>query len=275
MRKVVYATKADDLRKEMSDYDSTTTSLQQKYNKQSDEYSERIKLEKALIEREVRQAIGETSTMDITIRIGQELFVNSDRDDTDWTVSINVNNSSKWDKDVALSWNYDVKLDDQGNVVKETGSWSGLRATTPAQIEDLKESVRLIEIINNIDWKSILHRTAIRWGDYVDEDNLTALHDRQKTRPDFEKQIAEAEVADYVGTDTWIKLSGSPSSSYGYGNKPYWAMIKKETPARYVIDLVPDQYIDTEGKSYYQIQDVTVNKQNFLNKVVTPVETFK
>lgn len=273
MRKVVYATRVEDLKKEMSDYDSTTTALQQKYNKQSDEYSNRIKTEKALIEREVRQAIGETTLNDLTIRVDQDIFNRNERKGTDWTVAIRVNEVTKWDDNVALAWNYDVKLDDQGNVNKETGSWSGLKATTPDQIDDLKESVRLMEIIGNIDWKSILHRAAIKWENYIDTDNYAALRDRQRVRPDFEKQIAEAEVAEYVGTDTWIKLSGSPSSNYGYQNKPYWAMITKETPRRYVVDLVPDQYIDTTSKSYYQMHDVAINKENFLNKVISPVET--
>lgn len=276
MRRTIYATKADDLKNAMSEYDATTTELQQRYNKQMEQYRGRVKDERDLIEKEVRDAIGPSSIEDIRITANQEMFNHTVEDEgTDWTVSIRVNDVSKWNEDVALAWNYDVKLNEAGDVVKETGSWSGLKAATPAQLDDLKESVRLMEIIGNIDWKSLLHRVAIKWSDYIDEDNATALHDRQKSRPDFEEQIKEAEVADYVGTDTWIKLSGSPSSTYGMSNQAYWAQITKETPARYVINMVPDKYIGTEGASYYRMYDIAVSKQNFLNKVISPVETFQ
>lgn len=276
MRRVVYATKSEDLRKEMADYDARTTELQTRYNEQSAQYKKRILDESAALEKEVRDAIGPSSIQDIQIRADRSWNFDGKRDDgkDSWQVWIKVNDNSKWDDKTSLSWHYDINVDNSGNVNKETGSWSGLKATTLEQLDDLKESVRLMEIIGNIDWASLLQRAAINYDDYIDSDNATALHERQKTRPDYENQIAAAEVEEYIGQNIWVKLSGSPSSQWGNARGEYYAKIDRATPSRYVIDLVPAKYVGTEGVNLYKMTDVTVSKANFLAKLEKPVETY-
>ena len=68
-----------------------------------------------------------------------------------------------YNEDAALSWDYKVELDKDGNPKMRTGSWSGLKAVTPNQLSNLKESVRCIEFIMNMDWKNIL---SVRFPKY-------------------------------------------------------------------------------------------------------------
>lgn len=277
MRRVIYATKSEDLRKEMADYDARTQAMQTKHDEQYSQYRQRINEEQTALEKEVRDAIGPSSIEDIVVTAQLSWDLSATRDESQnsfWRVYIKVNDNRKWDEGSALSWHYDVDLDKDGEVKKETGSWSGLKATTASQIEDLKESVRLMEIIGSLDWKALLKRAKIDYSDFIDEENSQSLNERKKTRPDYENQIAAAEVEEYIGQNVWILLSGSPSSQWGNARTEYYAKVSKQTPSRYIVDMVPAKYIGTESASVYTMTDVTVSKANFLAKVVKPIETY-
>ena len=58
--------------------------------------------------------------------------------------------------DVALSWKYEVRLNSDGEVTRETASWSGLKATNSTQLDSLKETVRILEILDSMNWASLL-----------------------------------------------------------------------------------------------------------------------
>lgn len=66
-------------------------------------------------------------------------------------------------EDAALSWDYHIGLDVNGYPQMSSGSWSGLKAVTRRQISNLKESVRCIEFIRDMDWKNIL---SVRFPKY-------------------------------------------------------------------------------------------------------------
>lgn len=66
-------------------------------------------------------------------------------------------------EDAALSWDYKVGLNKDGVPNMTSGSWSGLKATTHEQLSNLKESVRCIEFIMNMDWETIL---SVRFPKY-------------------------------------------------------------------------------------------------------------
>lgn len=72
-----------------------------------------------------------------------------------YEVYVYANWNRSHDADVALCWEWRVKLDANGNIRKDSGSWSGLNAITIDQINDLKESVRVLTILNTIDWQEI------------------------------------------------------------------------------------------------------------------------
>lgn len=278
MRRVVYATRADELRSQMAEYDATTSEFQRKYNEQSEAWRNARRVEKKALEQEVRDAIGTSSISDITVRAETSLYDAANADRSLWDVYIRVNDNSKWDDATALAWNYDIRMNKEGEVEKETGSWSGLRATTPEQLDDLRESVRLMEKIGSIDWSSLLQRAGINFDDYVDSENASQLRAREKSRPDFEQDILKAEVEDYIGQPIWVQLNGSPSSTWGSPDREYYAKIKKETPARYEIDMLPAAYADMIGKedsNRYYMESLAVSKQNFLKHIAQPIDTIK
>lgn len=67
----------------------------------------------------------------------------------------------------ALSWSVNVHLDRNGNVQFDTSSWSGLDAMDERHIADLRRTVEILDIIQHMDWKSILDKVVPKWEDYV------------------------------------------------------------------------------------------------------------
>ncbi len=57
----------------------------------------------------------------------------------------------------ALRWNYKCLLDYRTKqVTRESVSWSGLNDTTVANLTDLEESAKVIELLCNADWAFML-----------------------------------------------------------------------------------------------------------------------
>jgi len=202
----IVANRRDDILKRRSEYDDETAVLEQKADEGSRAYRDALDEKAKSIESAVADLIG-PSAINLSIRInpyGTGIY------DNNWQVEVTANdayevrNSDK----VSLRWNWSVTLDNEGNPVKDSGSWSGLKAITPEQIEDLEESVRIIKILNDIDWASVLNVPKPDWNDYYDKEASDALRARKKDRPKFEDELVEAEVEDLIGTNTAIRLTG-------------------------------------------------------------------
>jgi len=256
MRRVVYATKADDLRSAQAQYDAELAELTSKYEEQEDNWRTAAVLEEKETEQAVIDRIGPT---DLDLRV---------RANSRWRNGFEVTIDAKGSK--ALRWEIEIILNDDGTIAKKSNSWSGLEATTKEQVEELKESVRVIEKINNIDWSAILHTSEVEYDDYVDDETRSAMYDKKKNRPDFEQDIVVAELEDLIGTDTWVKLKGSPTEQFGhsYHQYTYWAKIKKVTPAQFLVELC-----NTPGQSWSD--EYRVKKSNFIDHLVKPIEISK
>lgn len=85
-----------------------------------------------------------------------------------YEITINYAQNNVHAEDKSLSWNFDITLDRDGNVKKETGSWSGLQATTPEQLNDLRKTVQILEVLNDMDWKTILNKAIKDTPEYKD-----------------------------------------------------------------------------------------------------------
>lgn len=72
-------------------------------------------------------------------------------------VRISCNENDTFDDNSALSWCYRAKVTKDGEVEKESNSWSGLKATTAAQIDSLIQTAEALKVINNIDWADLLN----------------------------------------------------------------------------------------------------------------------
>lgn len=156
-------------------------------------------------------------------------------------VDIKCNERNLFGEDSALSWNFDVSLvynDSEGTVEvkKETGSWSGLKATTPAQLKSLRQSVDAIEFLNDVDWKALLNKKLPKYEDYL---KTRQMKDRSS---EFNKRLADAELEELVGANTLIKVQNFESS--GYRGRSIYLKLLRETPSQYVVNILTDWDIE-------------------------------
>lgn len=145
-------------------------------------------------------------------------------------VHIRCNDSNMFADTSALSWSYKCSIDGNGEVKKESGSWSGLKATTAAQIDSLKQTVAALELLNSLDWYEILNKEMPKYSDYFDGGV------ERPERVDFNKELEAAEIEDVIGQNVLVKVGGISE----YGRTPVWARFIKETPTQYQIEIIDD-----------------------------------
>lgn len=151
------------------------------------------------------------------------------------SIRIQCNENNKFDDNVALSWSYDVELDKAGEVTKESSSWSGLKATTPEQMESLVQTVEALKYLNSVDWATVLNKQLPEYDDYFKEPSPS-----RRNRPNFEQELVEADLEDAVGTDKLV--IGKATNATGFRGKGYYLLLK-ETPSQYVTIFIPDYYL--------------------------------
>jgi len=222
----ITANRKDELIRKRAEYDAETRRL-----KDREEEAERrlrdVQYEIGEgISNQIRNLIGDT-----TLNLGINASPYGRYGSPYYSIRISANESNKFDDDVALAWSWETSLDDEGNAVSESSSWSGLSATTPAQLADLKESVRVIELLNNIDWPSVLVE-APKYSDYADKEATALRREREQARPHFEDDLLQAMLQDAVDDRTVIHLDGRPESAYyrEQRHRDYWATIEKVSP---------------------------------------------
>lgn len=139
---------------------------------------------------------------------------------------VKVGNGTFVNHDFPLTWNFEVTLDKEGNIKKETGSWSGLNATTLEDVKKLRDIVDVLEILNNMDWYTILSNMKEQypdWKEYV----KTKTIDRG-TRPNFEADLQALDIDDAIGKDVLIK-GKSLRYDTRFSRDSYY-IIRKRTP---------------------------------------------
>ena len=222
----ITCSRRDDLMRARYDYDTLTEQYQKKVD-EGEKQTRRARDEvAAYIEDEVRSQIGST-LLNLVIDVRADWDYAMGHEFTTWRVNIEVPHGNN----AALGWNWAAKLDGEGNVIKESGSWSGLQAVTPEQIDELEESVRVLKFLNNMDWRSILDKAIPSYDDYLDKEAQAQLYDRKKNRPDFDKQILEADIEDAIAAGEWIKMNGRPETDYyrGQSRGDFWCKIDSMT----------------------------------------------
>ena len=148
-------------------------------------------------------------------------------------VHIDADENEKFEDTSALAWNFDVYLTSAGEVVKSTGSWSGLKATTPEQLDSLRETLSALEYLNGLDWASIINKEMPNIEDY-----MKTTVPKRSTRPNFEQQLMEVDLEDLVGANKVVKVENWEGS--GYRGKYAWVQLVRETPAGYTIRVRGD-----------------------------------
>lgn len=192
---------------------------------------------------------------------------------------VKVGNGTFVNHDFPLTWSFDVLLDKEGNIKKETGSWSGLNATSLEDVKKLRDIVDVLETLNSMDWYVILSNMKEQypdWKDYV----KTKTIDRG-TRPNFEADIRTLDIEDAIGQEVLIK--GRPlryDTRFNRGGSYY--IIHKKTPKqvsvtecsvdsidRYKKDNPEDNLFDIVSR--YGV-DYNVTMEKFLNVLPQNIE---
>ena len=153
------------------------------------------------LQKEVVNAIGNTT---INLRVDVDNYgIGADG----YQVRVYGNDSNKFADNVALSWDWKVYLGEDGTVLKDSSSWSGLKATTPEQLNDLEETLRILKLLNNLDWTRLIGNANAKRPKY--DDYITAPYPSRSNRPNFEQQLKDAAVEDTIGKDVLIQGKGS------------------------------------------------------------------
>lgn len=257
----ITSSRYDDIKKQRDEYDAETQKLKDQHDADWDRYQEAEYEGEKIIEKLISDAIGATN-LDIRIRV-QRAF-SSRKGDRGWEVDIYVNENRKHDANTALVWNWGVKLDNEGNVMKETNSWSGLSAVTESQISDLEESVRVIKVLNNMDWKTLLTSNLVNYQDFMTEGLSESIVDRKNARPDFESEMSSAELEEMLDSNVAIELT---DSQY-WGGTTY--ILPTKISDKFVTGYIfPAYYLS--NRSFNSIQDLK-DASNFVRTAKTKLK---
>lgn len=279
MRKVVYATKSEDILRRKEEYDSETRKYSDVHEAQMKAWNMAVEEERRALEEEVKKLIGPTTLKELSVIAETDWYNHSRYSSTSsrfWRVRVRANENIKFSEETSLAWHIEFNLDSEGNVEKDSGSWSGLKVTTPEQIADLEESVRVIKILNSADWATLLERAGKAYEDFVDQDNYQKMRERQMNRPDFEAELKSSEVEDMIANGDWLELSGSPSSYYGDKSHKCMAKVISQTPATYKVYLTDPYYysvyVKTGKVDESNLYSYTVRKSTFNPLVISKAE---
>lgn len=240
----------DEVLRQKAEYDAEYDKQAVKYQNQYDTYREAKKKMYVGVENAVKDMIGQTS-LNLDIRCKPNYMGG---------VRVDVSNGNDSHDDQALNWRWSVKLSDDGQVIKDSGSWSGLTAITPENIENLKESVRVLEILNNIDWNDVLNVQVPEYSEYV-----TERHPGE--RKSFNSELAEADIDDAIRAGLGIK---------GYGYKYYRSVapvvykVLSQTNKQYTVQEIYELNVGNESK---YPDPYRVSKTKFMDLIKIPIET--
>lgn len=256
----ITSAKRDDILKRKSEYEADRASRQSKYDSQYKTYLEEERKRQDKIRNAVIEAIGKTSlNLEIDVR---SMFGNN--------YEIRVSDeANQFDSDKALSWDWRFYLQKNGDVKKESSSWSGMNAVTAKNISNLKEIVRVLEILNNIDFKAILEEIKPpKYQDYV-----TERDPGYEKAPDFDRELLEADIEDAIGTRKGILGTGSK-----FYRGDVYHFIQKETPSSYRMWDIPAYYVENNDGSlsdlyeeYNKGYEYTMRKDKFFETIEQPI----
>lgn len=240
----ITSAKRDDILKRKYEYEADKTSRQSKYDAQYKKYLEEERKREDKIRNDVIGAIGNTS-LDLKIDV-------SGRFEHKYEIRVSDENN-KFDEDKALSWDWKVYLDENGDVKKESSSWSGMNAVTAKNLSNLKEIVRVLEILNKIDFKMLLEEVRPpKYQDYITESNP-----KYETTPDFDRELMEADIEDTIGTRKGILGTGSK-----FYRGDVYHFIQRETPSSYTMWDILAYYVENNDESLSDLYDKYYDRRN-------------
>ena len=238
MKRYIRSSKKDDLLKEKAAWQMKFDARKQLYDDQASKYDAARWDWKDNVEAQIRS----TFSAYLDKLPDFKIYV-----DSGWGgIEIRMSYEHLHNEAFSLNWDYTIKLKDNGDIVKESSSWSGLKAVTAEQIDDLMNSVNFLKALVDFDWAPLLEKAKNvepKYKQYVGVRD--PRYDDEYKDPGYDRMIKEAELEDAVGSDIWLKGKGS--------NR--WFKIVSQTDKFYKVASVDDWSI-IHG-SPYAIEKVT------------------
>ena len=254
MKRVVYADRREDILNRKKAFEENKA----KREEESRQYYKAVDASLKPVKDYVENILSKYNLLDCTIDV--DYSYKSYKPE----VRIRCNESTLHSDKVALAWDFTIQIDEDGNVVKDSGSWSGLKATTEEQLEALDQTLSALKELNHANWKSVLN---------VDQPDPKDFHKTEWMKEEnWDQQLKEVEVDDLVGTDTWIYLKSSPDHVPAYGN------IIGETEKFYKVTFCPEYALKATDFNIDEVPEIRfytqrVKKENLMDIIKFPIET--
>lgn len=254
----IYSSKIDDIRRARDEWDAETARRDSIREEERKRYQKAEDAIIAPVDYQISTALNKFDILDFDVNIAASGGYRGSRG---LEVRINCNENRVHDEDSALSWNWSVFINGDGEVVKNSGSWSGLNATTEANMKSLRQSVEALEYLNSVDWASIIDVQTPDWGDYY------STMEPRGTKPNFDQQLKEAELEECIGKDIMLLGYSMPEYESRWNNSvKTWFIILGETPKQYrvgEISAFKAQYMIKDGKT---IEDVIDDAKHYSSR---------
>lgn len=222
MKITVTASRLDDIRKERDAYNAEAKKQNAIHDQQEQKYRFAEDFNDASVENAIRSQVPGLDGVDI-------------RADMYYGAGYRVEFSAE-NRDNALRWRWTVALDRQGNLMKESSSWSGVEVTTPEDVANLQKTVNILSALVNLDWEPILRAGAENYPKYEDYISVREMKDKAY---EFQKDLRAAFIDDIIGKDIWIKGNALADDRWSRGRQN-WYMIKSQTDKFYTICTLSD-----------------------------------
>lgn len=257
----ITCTKRDDILKRKQEYEADRAQRQARYDAQYEEFQKEYYSRKESIEDAVKQQLGDTG-LDLSVSVRYASW-----NSNSYQVDIS-DEDDKFNPDKALSWSWKVHLTKEGEVTKESSSWSGLNAVSKKNLDNLKKILSVLEKLNSIDWKSVLSVEPPDYDDYITEND--PKWDRDV--PDFDKELLEADIEELIGTNQGVLRDSG--SKYYRGN--VYSVIVKQSGSQFTVADVPEFTVENNRpvdiSSKIESESYRISKDKFFQGLVKPLQ---
>ena len=157
-------------------------------------------------------------------------------------IKVDIRSNQHHDENLALTWEYTVTLNIDGEVEAETNSWSGMSATTRDQISSLKLTAECLDVLANMDWNSLLIATIPHMFDYYNK------NDKQPSNPVTAEDEKQAVFDDIEGTNYAVRLLATNDDDHWVSKNRYMKVLKQSGSQIY-----PEAFYETKDGKFVHI----------------------
>lgn len=233
--KTLVASRADEIRKARDEWDAEKARRSLIYDEQDAAYRQAERAITKAIEDKITSGLASFNLLEFDVDVSPYGRYGG----PGVSLRVDCNQQKVHDPSSALSWDYKAYITSDGEVGKESSSWSGLEACTEEAMASLKQTVAALEFLNSIDYAQLLNVKTPSREDFFTEDAYM-----REARPDFESQLQEAELEEAVGQQVLFLGTSLPNDEYHNRYQKIFYIILGETPKQYKIGRVDKWYFD-------------------------------